>query len=171
MSTLSCRMQEVRAWNVEGVCAWAARLPLPEPRVEALRRAYVDGAALLELTSDEVRDELKFPLGHRNTLMRALATIRGGAVAVPAAATAAVTTASAGDGEGDEACAVPTTEPAAGEEAEGEEEREGEEEEEEERAPSDAVLKVRRDLRLGEGVGSCQQQTAFQSSLGARCDG
>ena len=69
-------MQEVRAWTVEGVCTWTARLPLPPPRVQALRSADVDGAALLELTSDEVRDELKFPLGHRKALMRALAQLR-----------------------------------------------------------------------------------------------
>ena len=64
------------AWTIEEVCAWAASVGLPEPCVSSLRRGRVDGAALLELESDEVRDELAFPIGDRKRLLREIKALR-----------------------------------------------------------------------------------------------
>jgi hypothetical protein len=36
----------------------------------------VDGAALLEIESDEMRDELQFPIGERKRLLRHVARLR-----------------------------------------------------------------------------------------------
>jgi len=44
--------------------------------VSSLRRGRVDGAALLELESDEVRDELAFPIGDRKRLLREIKALR-----------------------------------------------------------------------------------------------
>eukprot|EP01043_Picozoa_sp_COSAG02_P061867 COSAG02_NODE_8401_length_2584_cov_2406.138028_3_plen_52_part_00 len=44
--------------------------------MENLRSGRVDGAALLEIESDEMRDELKFPIGERKRLLRQVARLR-----------------------------------------------------------------------------------------------
>ena len=72
----------VAMWTIEQVCAWAAAIGLPEtPCIASLRSGRVDGAALLEIDSDEMRDELQFPIGERKRLLRhvarLLATERG----------------------------------------------------------------------------------------------
>ena len=60
-------------YNVPQVGAWASQIGLPTACVAALNDALVDGAALVELTADEIRDELGFPLGPRKLLLRELA--------------------------------------------------------------------------------------------------
>ena len=67
----------VAEWTTEHVCTWAAAIGLPEqPCVANLRSGRVDGAALLEIESDEMRDELQFPIGERKRLLRHVARLR-----------------------------------------------------------------------------------------------
>lgn len=67
----------VAEWTIEQVCQWAASIGLPDtPCVRNLRTGRVDGEALLEIESDEMRDELQFPIGERKRLLRHVAQLR-----------------------------------------------------------------------------------------------
>ena len=62
---------QIEGWSVGQVCEWATAIGLPsQPCVANLRVALVDGAALLELSSEEIQHELGFPLGARKLLLR-----------------------------------------------------------------------------------------------------
>ena len=70
---------QIEGWSVGKVCEWATAIGLPsQPCVTSLRLALVDGAALLELSSDEIQHELGFPLGARKLLLRYLAPVNAG---------------------------------------------------------------------------------------------
>ena len=65
------------AWDTAAVLQWAAAQDkLGKPVVEALRAGDVDGESLLELTSEEIRDELKLTIGKRKALERAIAALK-----------------------------------------------------------------------------------------------
>eukprot|EP01043_Picozoa_sp_COSAG02_P034034 COSAG02_NODE_2358_length_9064_cov_12.658003_3_plen_973_part_00 len=70
---------QIEGWSVRQVCEWATAIGLPsQPCVTNLRKELVDGAALLELSADEIQHELGFPLGARKLLLRHLATVSTG---------------------------------------------------------------------------------------------
>ena len=72
-------MPEVKDWDVMRVVAWAtqhAALGRSPKIAAALQREDVGGAALLELTSQEIKQELKLSLGLRKDLERAIADLK-----------------------------------------------------------------------------------------------
>ena len=63
----------VKEWSVDEVVEWATRhQDLVEGVAERLRAEDVDGAALIELSSEEIKTELKLTLGLRKALERAI---------------------------------------------------------------------------------------------------
>jgi hypothetical protein len=77
------RSPEVSAWKVEEVCGWATAAGLLAVGVAALRREHVDGKALLDLTDEEAKNELRLPLGQRKLLFRVRAEALAAAVGEP----------------------------------------------------------------------------------------
>jgi len=62
-------------WSVEDLCSWATRIGLPGQQVESLWKHSIDGRALFELTQEELRNELRFPLGPRKLFLRSRAAL------------------------------------------------------------------------------------------------
>eukprot|EP01043_Picozoa_sp_COSAG02_P056488 COSAG02_NODE_6703_length_3412_cov_2.188651_1_plen_906_part_10 len=63
----------VKEWSVDDVVEWATQhRQLVAAVAERLRAEDVDGAALIELSSDEIKNELKLTLGLRKALERAI---------------------------------------------------------------------------------------------------
>jgi hypothetical protein len=63
----------VNKWSVDDVVDWATRHhDLVAEVADRLRAEDVDGAALIELTSEEIKTELKLTLGLRKALQRAI---------------------------------------------------------------------------------------------------
>ena len=60
-------------WDVEAVCAWVATVErVTEEVVSSFRTNDIDGAALLELTTEQLKDDLNVTsLGVRMAIMRA----------------------------------------------------------------------------------------------------
>ena len=84
-------------WDTHTVLEWAgAAEKLGEPVVAALRAEEVDGESLLELTSEEIRDELKLSTGRRKALERAIAALKHNGVGGPGAGVSS----SGGEGAG-----------------------------------------------------------------------
>ena len=76
LPTFIIRHGPVQAWSEEQVVLWATEAGLAGAIVTALQSEEVDGAALFELSTEEIRDELKLVLGQRKALERAITTLQ-----------------------------------------------------------------------------------------------
>ncbi len=54
---------QVASWSVEDVCQHFAELGAQPEHLDAIRRELVNGAALANLTREDLRNDMKFPLG------------------------------------------------------------------------------------------------------------
>ena len=72
----------VKDWAKEQVAQWLAPIFLDSEEQEVLllvQKHSIDGAALLELTEEDMKNEMNISLGTRRRLIRALCNIEGSA--------------------------------------------------------------------------------------------
>jgi len=59
-------------WNVEQVCAFVSSLGAPQSVIETFENELIDGRALASLTDQELKEDLKVPLGIRKKIIEAI---------------------------------------------------------------------------------------------------
>ena len=77
--SLRTRPESPREWSPEDVVEFLTdpkAVGLPQSAAAAFSANQIDGRALLELTTEEVRSELGLVLGHRKTLFRAISRLK-----------------------------------------------------------------------------------------------
>ena len=75
VASVRTRPESPREWTPEDVVEFLTdpkAVGLPQSAAAAFSANQIDGCALLELTTEEVRTELGLVLGHRKTLFRAI---------------------------------------------------------------------------------------------------
>ena len=78
-SSVRSRPESPREWSPEDVVEFLTdpkEVGLPQSAAAAFSANQIDGRALLELTTEEVRSELGLVLGHRKTLFRAISRLK-----------------------------------------------------------------------------------------------
>jgi hypothetical protein len=70
-------------WDVEAVCAWLGRLDgVGEEVIATFRGEGVNGPALLEMTAEELKDELGVKFGARKAILRGVGVLQHAEVEV-----------------------------------------------------------------------------------------
>jgi hypothetical protein len=65
----------VASWTVADVGKWLEKMELADCK-SSFAGAKINGAALLELSIEEMKDELNIPLGYRKLIAKALREIQ-----------------------------------------------------------------------------------------------